>query len=348
MRRTHARLRGFVLSLGVLSVPALGQAKVDFQAEVLPILKSRCFSCHQGKDSRGRVRKPKAGLRLDGKGWILKGSKDNVVLHPGQSGKSLLYTLTALPPDDENIMPAKGKPLTKAQTDLIKRWIDGGAEFGSWTGEVGPDAAVVAAAQESIKPVKLSGTALQAVTELAKGVSPALPQAVQRAAGRKCQVVPVVPGSPLLRVAFVSNESAVGDADLDHLLPLSGHITHLGLGRTKISDRGLDAVAKMSRLTRLDLNRTAVTDQGLAKLAGLRELRYLNLHSTKVTDSGLLALGKLAKLEALYLWNSKVTDAGVQALQKLLPDTKISHKLEIDGTPPKARTGARSRRRPKK
>jgi hypothetical protein len=40
----------------------------------------------------------------------------------------------ALPPDDLDIMPAEGDPLTAAQIDTLKRWIAEGADFGGWTG----------------------------------------------------------------------------------------------------------------------------------------------------------------------------------------------------------------------
>ena len=75
------------------------------------------------RTSRGRTRRPKAGLRLDGKGWILKGSKNNVVVIPGKLRQEhALHAARLLDPDDDDIMPARGKPLTKrSRPTLIKR-----------------------------------------------------------------------------------------------------------------------------------------------------------------------------------------------------------------------------------
>ena len=43
--------------------------------------------------------------------------------------ESSLYTLTILDPDDDDIMPPKGDPLSKEQTDLLKVWIEQGADW---------------------------------------------------------------------------------------------------------------------------------------------------------------------------------------------------------------------------
>ena len=346
-------------TISVLGALALGfttllpaQGKVSFKAHIYPILSKSCLKCHKGtyKDSGGRTRKPKSDLRLDGKGWILKGGKNGVSVVPGSPDKSPLYALAILDPDDDDIMPAKGAPLTKKQTDLIKRWIADGCDFGSWVGKPGPDATVIAKAQNAAKDVTLTTSRLEVWGQLCKGMDPPLPQAVKRAAGEKCQVVPVTPGSPLLRVAFVSNESSVGDSDLASLVPLADHITQLGLGKTRISDVALVSVSRMKLLTRLDLNRTMISDEGLSSIGGLSELRYLNLHSTAVTNDGIRALGKLTNLESLYLWNTEVTAEGVRALSKLLPKAKISYRLQIPvlEKPKDPRNGANTRRKRRK
>ena len=334
------------LASGFLAVGIGAQAKVEFASQIYPILKNSCLSCHKApyKDSQGRTKRPKAGLRLDGKGWILKGSKNGAVVVPGRPDKSSLYQLVILAPDDDDIMPAKGDPLSKRQTELIRTWIEQGCEFGSWSGAEGPGAAAVKKAQDAAKDVKLATSSIQVVEQLSKGVKPALPQAIQAATGRKCQVVSAIPGSPLLRVAFVSNEPSVGDKDLSKLGPLSGHITHLILAKTQITDAALGPVGRMTRLTRLDLSRTKVTDVGLPELGNLSELRYLNLHSTEVTDDGIQALQDLKQLESLYLWNSKVTAQGIERLRQALPRTKISFELDLPETD-EPKTGASSQRR---
>lgn len=342
------RMSGAACAAVWLASVGVAQSEVRFKTDVLPILQKSCMRCHQAtyKDKNGRTRRPKGGLRLDGKGWMLKGGKHGAAVVPGNPRASLLLTRITLDVEDDDFMPRGGESLPDRQLQTIRAWIASGASFGTWAGAKGPDAAVIEKAQSAADVKALSTPLLRVYAELSKGLKPALTQAVQRVAGAKCQIESVVPQSPLLRVAFVSNEASVNDRDLRGLAPLAGHIAHLGLGKTKVTDRGMSEVGRMKRLARLDLNRTAVTDEGLAALAGLTELRVLNLHSTAVTDAGLKSLGQLRNLERVYLWNSKVTAGGVAGLQKLLPRTKISFTLTLPEPAPE-REGNNRRRRKK-
>ena len=60
-----------------------------------------------------------------------------IFLVPGDPAKSSMYVRVSLPPDDLDIMPAEGDPLTAAQIDTLKRWIAEGADFGGWSGAGG-------------------------------------------------------------------------------------------------------------------------------------------------------------------------------------------------------------------
>ncbi|MDQ3441363.1 MAG: DUF1549 domain-containing protein, partial [Planctomycetota bacterium] len=118
-------------------------APVDFAKEVQPILSARCYECH-GPD------KHKGGFRADSKshafGTTDSGQKPIVA---SDVEKSLLLKLVRSEDKDER-MPPKGERLTKAQIDVLTRWIQEGA---SW-----PDGGTVAAATSShwafVKPVK--------------------------------------------------------------------------------------------------------------------------------------------------------------------------------------------------
>lgn len=109
---------------------------VDFEKQIWPILEKNCLECHSkaapGPD--GKVKKPKGGVVLDSKDAITAGKKGKLLVAK-KSGESLLYTSISLAADHEDRMPPakKGEPLPKEQQDLIKQWIDDGADFGKWT-----------------------------------------------------------------------------------------------------------------------------------------------------------------------------------------------------------------------
>jgi len=114
--------------------------EVDFARQVWPILEERCIECHSSPErtTSGRLRKPKAGVQLDSPAGIRSSQRGSVVV-AGRPEASLLYERIRLPRGDEDIMPPArhGEPLTKAQTDLIRRWITEGASYGTWRGVSG-------------------------------------------------------------------------------------------------------------------------------------------------------------------------------------------------------------------
>jgi WD40 repeat protein len=102
---------------------------VDFEAEILPILRDNCLACH----NRTRA---KADLVLETPADIRKGSENGPVLVPGDAEKSLLLQASAhqtkppMPPRDNKVSAID---LTSDQLGLIRLWIEQGAK-----GEVRP------------------------------------------------------------------------------------------------------------------------------------------------------------------------------------------------------------------
>ena len=119
-----------ILFCGLLSslssTPSLAQApdKVDFNLHIKPILETSCMSCHGPE-------KPKGRLRLDTRSGAIKGGDNGPSLVPGKADQSPLYKSAILPADDENLMPpkTKGGPLPKDKTELLRRWIEQGADW---------------------------------------------------------------------------------------------------------------------------------------------------------------------------------------------------------------------------
>lgn len=108
----------------ILSAASLSAAeKVDFNKDIRPILEVNCTKCH-GPEQQ------KAKLRLDSKEAALKGGENGKALVPGKPQESKLYTTTILPEDHDEVMPPpKEGLLSKTQTDLLKAWIEQGADW---------------------------------------------------------------------------------------------------------------------------------------------------------------------------------------------------------------------------
>jgi len=117
---------GVTILLGLLPDRAAADSP-DFQREILPLLYSRCFSCHSEKQLQ-----PKADLRLDS----AQGIRDGGVLNVEQPDESELLMRVSLPHTDKRLMPplkGGGQPLNDEERALLRRWIAAGANMQGWT-----------------------------------------------------------------------------------------------------------------------------------------------------------------------------------------------------------------------
>jgi hypothetical protein len=119
------RLQGMIC-LVVLMTPDFCFAVEDFTRTVFPILQRHCLECHGSK-------KQEADLRLDS----AKSVEAAGVIVTGEPDGSELIRRIVLSADDPEFMPAKGKPLSPTEQNVLRRWIAAGAR---WPAEFTPPA----------------------------------------------------------------------------------------------------------------------------------------------------------------------------------------------------------------
>src|SRR5438128_2547209 len=118
---------------------------VDFEKEILPILKNNCLACHNKTTT-------KAELILETPQDILKGGESGKVVVPKRSGDSVLLKIAShqvkpmMPPKNNKV---EASDLTPEELGLIKLWIDQGGK-----GEVhGTGPIVWQALPEGLNPI---------------------------------------------------------------------------------------------------------------------------------------------------------------------------------------------------
>ena len=288
--------------LGTLA--AHGETKVDFAKDIQPILQQSCVKCHGAE-------KQKSKLRLDSREAALKGGKGGTSLVPSTADKSELYRRIILPKGDDDVMPNEGDLLTKAQTDLIRDWINQGA--------VWPETAVAKSAEAPATPaVKL--------VEFKPGEAEGA--AISKLESQGISVRPIAMNVVWKEASFRSQGTNANDAMIAPLKDVAT-LVDLNLAGTMITDAGLAALQKLTNLMTLHLEQTKISDAALAHLKGLAQLSYLNLYGTKVTDAGLEHLKGLSHLKNLYVWQTQVTSNGVASLKTALPKIVINTGWEM-------------------
>ena len=102
------------------------EERVDFNDHIRPLLADRCFVCH-GFDSNAR----EADLRLDTpEGALEKREDGDPVIIPGKPKASPAWQrIIATDPDEVMPPPDFIRQLSKEDKELIKRWIEQGAEY---------------------------------------------------------------------------------------------------------------------------------------------------------------------------------------------------------------------------
>ncbi|WP_168564907.1 PSD1 and planctomycete cytochrome C domain-containing protein [Crateriforma spongiae] len=119
-------IAGFAIATGVGGPSAHSDDRVDFERDILPILEDHCQYCH-GEDEQ------ESGLRLDRRAMMLRGGDyGQPAVVPGDPDGSYLMTVVThaepgmeMPPDDDKLSDEK--------IDLLRRWIQQGAQ---WPGQM--------------------------------------------------------------------------------------------------------------------------------------------------------------------------------------------------------------------
>ncbi|WP_242133725.1 DUF1553 domain-containing protein [Aestuariivivens marinum] len=113
---------GFYWVLVFVFVTSCKQDKIDFNAQVRPILNKNCISCHGGVKQSGGF-----GLvfRENALAKTINGHRGVVPGHPEKS--EMISRITHK--DPEMRMPLEGEPLSKGEIEILTKWIEQGAEW---------------------------------------------------------------------------------------------------------------------------------------------------------------------------------------------------------------------------
>ncbi len=119
---------------GILAAGATAEQVDFFERQVRPVLAQHCYACHSS-----RAKAAFAGLRLDSRDGVIKGSDAGPVVVNGRPSESKL--IRALRGELPSRMPPSGK-LADDQISALAKWIEMGTP---WPGETAPAPAALAA-----------------------------------------------------------------------------------------------------------------------------------------------------------------------------------------------------------
>lgn len=274
-----------------------------FTAAIRPILKLRCFTCHN-------ERKAKGGLIMTPEEKIIAGGKNGPIWIAGDALKSHIIQNINLPEEEKKHMPPKGKPqLSETEIQLLYTWIQSGADLKKKLKEYpDTDSLKILATRFIQLPIKEEKERVYTFKEASR-------KTIQQLNGPFCSVFPLSQNSAALQANFFVREK-FDRKTLEDLLKIKEQLVALDLGNMPVTDADVKTISKFSNLEKLNLNNTSITNNALNDLAQIKNLRSLSLAGTKIDKNAAPFISKLDSLKEIFIWNTKISASDALQLQQ--------------------------------
>lgn len=286
-----------------------------FAAVIQPILKAKCYQCHNEQKQKGE-------LLMTSIAGLLKGGKDGPLWVAGNALNSHIIQRANLPLEAKKHMPPKGKTqLTPQEIGLLTAWVNAGADVKK------PMQAL--AANDPLKKLVDAQLAINQTnnalpTARTYDFSAASEETIKKLNNPFRSVFPLAHDSPALQADFFVRREYKPE-QLTELSEIKTQLVALSLANMPIKDEDLKTIAQFQKLEKLILNNTDISGKTLSTLGALSALQTLGLSGTKINKESVASLSKLPNLKDVFVWNTPITAKDIADLQKQVP--KISFKL---------------------
>ncbi len=282
---------------------------------VQPILKTKCYSCHNTSKAKGQ-------LVMETEELLLKGGKNGKLWDSTAADYGLLLSRLHLPVDAKKHMPPTGKPqLTEQETQILYSWIKAGANFKTKVIDLAATDTLRLIANAIFNTIETDDYDFAAADE----------KKVKNLNTNYRNVAPLAKTSPALGAEFFSAQSYLSE-QLKELLTVKEQVVSLSLNKMPVKDEELKTISQFSNLRKLNLSFTNITGTTLNELSKLKELRQLSLSGTIVKKDDILKLSSLKKLSHLFIWNTALTETDIAALKNAMKDIAFEKGFKGDTT----------------
>lgn len=278
-----------------------------FEAAIQPILKAKCFQCHNEQKTKGE-------LLMTTVTGLLKGGKNGPIWLAGDALNSHIIQRANLPLDDKKHMPPKGKAqLTPQEIGLLTAWVQSGADVKKPLKALAANDPMRAFLQKEERK-KESSTVYT--------FEPASESTLEKLNNPFRVVFPLAHNSPALQADFFVRQ-AYKPEQLGELSDIKKQLVVLNLSNMPIKDEDLSNIAQFEQLEKLNLNNSDITGKTLSKLGSLSKLQSLSLSGTKVTKASFQSLGNMPNLTEVFVWNTPISEKELAELKKQHPKTRF-------------------------
>jgi len=274
-----------------------------FAAAVRPILKSKCFTCHNEKKAKGK-------LVMTSIEKLLEGGKDGPIWVAGDPLNSHIIKKINLPLEDKKHMPPEGKPqLSPGEMELLYKWIEAGADMKKILKDYPETDSLKIFTSKFIKAPQHEEEPEEKFTFAA-----ASPAEIKKLNDPFRSVFPLSINSPALQAEFFVRQN-FDRKKLEELLSVKEQLVILNLSHMPVTDADIKTVSKFINLEKLILNNTDITNKAMEELKNLKKLQYLSVNGTKVDKGAANYFPLFPSMKEIFVWNSGITQSDAAALQ---------------------------------
>ncbi|MDA0195730.1 MAG: chitobiase/beta-hexosaminidase C-terminal domain-containing protein [Bacteroidetes bacterium] len=274
---------------------------------VRPILKEKCFACHNSRKAKGElVMETSESLRSGGESGMLWDTLN--------TDQSLILQRIFLPEDDEEHMPPIEKnQLSDYEIEVIEEWVIDGAHFEKLATSYPPEHPLY----------RLTAEKFLAAEEANKyAFNEADSELIESLNSSNRSVAKIAGNSPALAVSFFSGQ----EFSLDHvrdLQKIGEQIVQFNAAKTHLTDDALKLIGEFKNLEKLNLNFTDISGNGISSLSGLKKLNEIALSGIALNVSELQVLGDLDELNKVFIWSTGLSSSDIIELKSRFPLIEI-------------------------
>ena len=258
---------------------------------VSSIIDSKCVKCHNMSKSKG-------GLMLTSEGEMIKGGENGKIFLSNNSSDSKLYTYLNLPLNDKMHMPPDGNSqLTENEKNIIKMWIDSGAQFDGFTKIVDDD---------------YSNEILNYLPPLVASVDPPSKNSLIKLIENNFRIERISIESNFIDLKY--DGKSFGSKQFNLLLKVSENIQRLDLSNIDFSMINSTKLKKLKNLKYLNLTNTNFNSEDLYFIP--ETVQILILSKNNIEPENLLEISSRPQLKKVFAYNT-VSD---HELKKSLAD----------------------------
>ena len=213
-----------------------------FNQVISPILDSKCVKCHNASKSKG-------SLMLSSVNKIQLGGERGQIIKSSSSINSRLYTYLNFPMDDKMHMPPVGNSqLTENEKELIRMWIDEGANFYSY---------------RQISNDNFSNEIINYLPKRSNYVDPPSKKNLIKLVEGNFRIERISYKSNLIDVKFTGK--TFEQKDFNSLAKVDENIQRLDFSGVNLSQISLNKLRSFENLNYLNLNNTSINSDDLIR-----------------------------------------------------------------------------------